>query len=371
MNYVNNETLIQVLSKMLGTKTISADYETEQLQGGTLGDVKLVTGLAITPNGEKMPYKVVWKRQKQWERSGDTDSWRREYDLYKSDLGKVFTDSLRWPECYETEINSEKSEIQIWMEYIEGVSGCHLTTEMLEQAALELGRFQGKSLKDFNNLQNINCLGDTDFLEREFAQWHTQWFTYDYLVSEPCQIPEFLKLMLKEGDIQLVDGKSFEYSFLRSKVCNIPLHLKKMLINIDNHKDEILSGFKDYPVVLCHRDFWNENIFYSDGKIRLIDWDTASWGFVGEDISSLIVDGMGVEKFEENCRRLIPAYLIGLSERMDVPNINKKYILTMTLIKFGYRMMQEYMFWENPDEKIGEIWGVNALQKIYDIMDLK
>lgn len=366
MDNIKQETLILVLDKMLCTNTIRANYQTEQLQGGTLGDVQLVTGIAETADSREIPFNVVLKLQKKWQRYGDPNSWRREYDLYVSYLGKSLNDSIRWPECYHVEMNGD--EIQLWIEYIDGISGGNLTIEMLEQAALELGRFQGRHSGKSDSLRDITCLGDTGFLEREFNQWHNQTFTYDFLISEPCRIPEFVKRKLKDGEIQLIEGKSFEYSYLRSRGCNIPEHIKQMLIDIDEHKDEIFNKLKTLPVVLCHRDFWNENIFFLDGQIRLIDWDTAGWGFLGEDITSLIVDGMEVESFEENYHRLVPTYLKGLSEYMDVPAISEIPIFEMILIKFGYRMLQERMFCELPDE---QIWGVKALQKIYEMRSRK
>ena len=356
------EILTYVLSKMFNETIISATHQTKQLQGGTLGDVQLVTGIAKTVDSEKLPYKVVWKKQKKWERPGDPNSWRREYDLYQSNLGVAFTPALRWPKCYHS--NLRNGYIELWLEYIDGVSGNNLTIEMLEQAALELGRFQGRITKQHNDFRNISCLGDAGFLEREFSQWHMQSFTYDFLISEQCRMPRFMKEMLKNGNIQLVDGKSFEYSCLRSKGCDVPENLKQMIMDVDDFKDELFNKLKNLPVVLCHRDFWNENIFFTDGVIRLIDWDTTGWGFLGEDIASLIVDGMDVERFEENYNRLVPAYLKGLSEYMDIPVVEEMCIFEMILIKFGYRMIQEYMFSESFDEKN---WGVNALQKIYEI----
>lgn len=356
------EILTYVLSKMFGKTIISATYQTKQLQGGTLGDVRFVTGIAETVDSEKLPYKVVRKKQKKWERPGDPNSWRREYDLYQSNLGVAFTPALRWPECYHSELRDEN--IELWIEHIDGVSGSSLTIEMLEQAALELGRFQGSIAKKHDDLKNISCLGDAGFLAREFSQWHTQSFTYDFLISEQCRMPGFMKKMLKNGNIQLVDGKSFEYGCLRSKGCDIPKELKHMIMDVDDRKDELFNRLKNLPTVLCHRDFWNENIFFTDGVIRLIDWDTAGWGFLGEDIASLIVDGMDAERFEENYNRLVPAYLKGLLEYMDIPMVEEMCIFEMILIKFGYRMMQEYMFSETHDEKN---WGVNALKKIYEI----
>ena len=79
---IDKKTLTAVLEKMLNKKVIHADYQTEQLHGGTLGDVQLVSGIATTSDGEKSPYKVVSKTQKKWKRYGDPGSWRREYDLY-------------------------------------------------------------------------------------------------------------------------------------------------------------------------------------------------------------------------------------------------------------------------------------------------
>lgn len=361
---INLDKLNIILSKMLDKPISNATYQNEQLRGGTLGDVQLVTGLAETLDNGKTPYKIVWKKQTKWERPGDPDSWRREFDLYQSSLQGVFTPSLRRPECYHLEISNET--IELWMEYVEGVSGDDLSVDMLEQAALELGRLQGKINQKHEELRSIACLGDTEFLMREFSQWHTQSYTYDYLVSKQCRLPEFLKKMLKNGEIQLVDGKSFEYSYLRSKGCDIPENLKQMIIDIDNRKDEIFRSLKNLPIVLCHRDFWIENIFFTDGEIRLIDWDTAGWGYLGEDMASLIVDGMNAERFEENYNRLIPAYFKGFMEYMDIPHIYQRSIFEMILIKFGYRMIQDRMFSETHDKNN---WGLNALQQVYEIMN--
>ena len=359
---MNLETLIKSLSKMFGQRIVRAEYQTEQLQGGTLGDVQLVSGMAETADGEKKPYRIVWKTQKQWERPGDPNSWLREYDLYKSDINAVFTDSFRRPECYLAERN--ENEIQLWMEYIDGESGSDLTVEMLEQAAQELGRFQGRLYMQSDTLKEASCLGDIGFMQREHDQWHTQTFTYDFLISAPCRMPEFLKQMLKDNEIQLCEGKSFEYSCLRSTGCTLPTHLKQMLLDMDDRRDEIFNQIKLLPVVLCHRDYWIENIFHSGGKIRLIDWDTAGWGYMGEDIASLIVDDTEPSFIDEYCRRLVPAYLKGISEYMDLSHIENFHIRDMIIIKFGYRYFQRHMFSQSPDVKNHQI---AILQKIYEM----
>jgi thiamine kinase-like enzyme len=327
------ETLILVLSKLLGTTIIRADYQTKQLQGGTLGDVRLVTGMTETIDGEKLSYNVVLKIQKKWERPGDPDSWRREYDLYVSDFNTIFSDSFRWPECYHAEMSGD--EIQLWMEYIDGISGEALRIETLEHAAAELGRFQGRLYKQPEILRNIACLGDAAFMEREYGQWKPETVEYRYLYSNECTVPE---------------------------------HLRRMLIDTQQQAKTIFTNMKRLPVVLCHRDFWIENIFLSDGKIILIDWDCVGWGFMGEDIASLIADDTDVEHLTEYYCMLIQGYCRGLSEYMDISTIENFNIREMIIIKFGYRILQKYMFSQSSDVKNQQI---TALQKIYEMRDTK
>ena len=69
------KTLTDVLSKIFGKNITNAEYKTKQLHGGTVGEVRLVAGVAVTTGGEKLPYKVVLKIQKKWERQGDPGSW--------------------------------------------------------------------------------------------------------------------------------------------------------------------------------------------------------------------------------------------------------------------------------------------------------
>ena len=331
--FVKPEILALVVSKMLDKTIIRADCQLKQLQGGTLGDVRLVTGMAETSDGENLPYKVVWKTQKKWERYGDPDSWRREYDLYASDFKKVFFDSFRCPECYHAEINGD--EIQLWMEYIEGVSGLNLASEMYERAAEELGRFQGKLYAERPNvLQNLTNLSKVEFMKNYYLRYRSWNVVYDYIRSDDCEIPK---------------------------------HLCKMLIDFDNNVDEIFSRIEKLPIVLCHRDFWVENIFYSDSKIVLIDWDTAGWGYMGEDIASLIADEADVCHMVEYYQKCVPAYYRGFAEYADVSHSSDHCIYELILAMFGYRIVEWYKFAESPEDKTMHL---NTLQKIYEMRNL-
>ncbi|MGM1049289.1 MAG: aminoglycoside phosphotransferase family protein [Bacillota bacterium] len=331
--FVNPETLALVLSKILDKTIIRADYQLKELQGGTIGDVQLVTGMVETSDGESLPYKVVWKTQKKFERYGDPDSWRREYDLYASDFKKVFFDSFRWPECYHAEINGD--EIQLWMEYIDGVSGLNLTTEMYERIAEELGRFQGKLYTERPNvLQNLSNLSKVEYMKNYYLRYRSWNVLYDYIRSDDCEIPK---------------------------------HLCKMLIDIDDNADEIFSRIEKLPIVLCHRDFWVANIFYSDSKIVLIDWDTTGWGYMGEDIASLITDEADVCHMIEYYQKCIPAYYRGFSEYADVSHISDHCIYELILTMFGYRLVEWYKFAESPEDKSLHL---NTLQKIHEMRNM-
>lgn len=327
---IETEILAIVLGKMLDKTIVRTDHQLQELQGGTVGDVKLVTGMAETSDGENLPYKVVWKTQKKWERYGDPGSWRREYDLYTSDFGKSFTDSLRWPECYHAEMNGD--EIQLWMEYIDGVSGLNLTPDMYERSAEELGRFQGKLYTERPIvMQNLSNLSKAELTKNFYLRYRSWNVVYDYIRSDDCEIPK---------------------------------HLCEMLIDIDNNADEIFSRLEKLPIVLCHRDFWVTNIFYSDSKIVLIDWDTAGWGYMGEDIASLIADEPDIRHMVEYYQKCIPAYYRGFSEYADLSHISDHCIHELILVMFGYRLVEWYKFAESPEDKTLHL---NTLQKIYEM----
>jgi len=320
---------------MLGDKIIHADYQTRQLHGGTLGDVRLLTGMAQTADHKELPYSVVLKTQKKWERSGDPHSWRREYDLYTSELGATFTGSFRWPGCYHAGINEGENETQIWMEYIDGVSGRALTVEMLEQAALELGRWQGRLYAERPAfLQILTNLGRAEDLKNYYLHYRSWNLIYDYIRSDDCEIPR---------------------------------HLREMLIDVDDNSDEIWRRIEKLPIVLCHRDFWVANIIHSDGKIILIDWDTTGWGYMGEDLKSLVADDADLDHMVECYQKCVPAYYRGFSEYADVSHIVNHCVREMILVNLGYRLVESYIYAASPDEKT---LLINTLQKIHEMGDM-
>ena len=329
-NKINIEVLKNVLGKIFNADILHADFHAKSLQGGTVGNVLLVAGVAETTTHEKLPFNIVLKIQKKWERHNDPESWRREYDLYASELVTQFTNSLRWPKCYHHQISD--NETQLWLEYIDGVSGLELTPPMYERAAEELGRFQGNLYAEQSSvLQGFTNLSNTDYLKSFYMNYRSWPEVYDYIRSGDCELPR---------------------------------ELCEMLIEIDEQADDIFLRIEKLPVILCHRDFWVTNIFYSPNEIILIDWDTCGWGYFGEDVASLIADDADVIHMLENFKTCIPAYYKGFSEYVDVSHIKDNCIYEIILLMYGYRTVEGFKFAETPEDK--ELC-LQTLQKIYEM----
>lgn len=329
---IHYETLINVLNKKFNKDIVSTDYQITSMQGGTLGNVSLIAGTANTANLEKIQYKVVKKVQKKWERYGDPNSWRREYDLYMSNLGHTFSNTFHWPICYQAEINTEQDEITLWLEYIEGLTGEQLSGDIYVQAAQELGRYQGKLYAEQHEvLKSITNLSSIDLMKKTYLHYRSWPIVYDYIRSEECEFP---------------------------------LHVRKMLIDFDHQAEELLARIEKLPLVLCHRDFWINNLIYANGQILVIDWDTAGWGFMGEDLASLIADEADIDHMVEYYQRCVPAYYKGFSEHADVPPIANNCVYEMILFIFGYRLVEWFLHSKQEESKAEYL---KTFEKIYEI----
>ncbi|NPE20707.1 aminoglycoside phosphotransferase family protein [Fusibacter sp. A1] len=315
---------------MLQKNIIEATAQAKKLHGGTVAEVLLVQGIATTDTHDEIPYKLVHKIQKQWKRRADEDSWRREYDLYKSELSSHMTDDLRWPTCYHLE--QQVDQVQIWMEFIDGVTGHDLTLDMFKLAAKEMGRFQGRLLRDkpplLNDLSNLS----RESMIKEVYQSYISWpETYDYIRSETCELPH---------------------------------HICQMLIKNDESAKDLWQAIENLPVTLSHRDYWVTNIFYVKDQIRLIDWDTTGWGAIGEDIASLIIDETAPDMIHDYYKTCVPAYLEGLSEFIDMSKYQDIYIYEQILLFFGYRMVEGFKFSESENDRK---YCLDVLQKLYEL----
>ena len=327
---INLETLNQVLCQKFHKTIVSADYRLNEIQAGSVGEVRLITGTAETNANETIPYKIVLKIQKKWNRQGDFDSWRREYDLYSSGIEALFTDSIRRPKCYHAEIND--FETRLWLEYIDGVTALDLSCEMYERVATELGRFQGMLYsRPSGQLSGLVNLSKTDASKNAYLYFKSLSGVYDYIRSAGCEIPK---------------------------------HLCEMLIETDNNAEDIWNRIFELPVVFCHRDPFVWNVFVTDDAVTYIDWDSAGWGYMGEDIVNLLADSADIENIVEYYRKCVPAYQKGFAERSNISYISNIYTIERIIMHFGYRLVEGFKLARSSDERTRHL---DTLQRFYEI----
>lgn len=337
---------LRALSVYFGEKITQATKQTEELHGGTVASVFLVQGSALTSSKGEQPYQMIWKYTKKWDRPGDPLSWRREYDWVNQSKEISFHKDLRMPICYYMEMSDEGNHL--WLEYITGTSGNHLSLSMLSETAYNWGVFQGKLSLSNVFLENKN-ITQPEFLEGELSQWYHNPYDYNYLCSEQCKIPSYVKDTLNNHDWN--DGFSIVYHYLRSEECDLPVYLKQMIMKIDDSKEEIYERFSKLPKVITHRDFWIENIFYQDGIIYVLDWDCVGIGYLGEDIASLIADDTPTEEIDTWLMPLFSSYKKGFQAFGNALPIELKDVVLMILIKYGYRLVNHYWFTDSAEKK--------------------
>jgi len=218
------------------------------------------------------------------------------------------------------------------MEYIDGVTGDSLTADMCEAAARALGRFQGKLFAEKPKaLDKIRNLSNVGFLRQNYLNYRSWPEVYDYIRSDDCDLPK---------------------------------HICEMMIEIDENEERVWREIGKLPIVLCQRDFWNANIFYTENQIICIDWDTTGWGRLGEDIASLIADVEDSGNIVECFKRCVPAYLSGFSEYHRVDNISRATIYHLIIVMFGYRYIENYKFAKtDQDKKLSR----DILKKLFNI----
>lgn len=296
-------------------------------------------GTASTRTLGEQPYKMVWKVTRKWSRPGDPLSWRREYDWIHANSNVNLGSKLRIPTCYHMELN--EIENHLWMEYVEGVSGKALSQSMLEEVAFQWGAFQSRSASE-SKLLEVGNLSDVSFLESELTRWYHNPYQYQFLYSDSCPIPQAMKDILRRHDWD--DGYSIVYHYVRSDECDLPEHLKAMIIDLDHSRDAVFLRFSRLPMVISHRDIWEENLIYRDGLIYLIDWDCVGRGYLGEDLASLIADDTPTDQLNARFRALYEEYLSGYCTNRGESILEPKDIVLMILIKYGYRLIDNYWF---------------------------
>lgn len=100
-------------------------------------------------------------------------------------------------------------------------------------------------------------------------------------------------------------------------------------------------------------------------RFFLIDWDCVGIGCLGEDVASLIADDTSTNHLSEYFNRLFNSYKKGFSIYNDSSLLEPVDIVNMILIKYGYRLVDNYWFTDSNSEK-EDI--VNRLSIFYSLL---
>ena len=322
----------QIISEILNVEIMHMDLTAEPLSGGTVASVVKLMTTSLTTDGQRIDFPLVVKTQKKWERFNDPDCWRREYDLLSSSLADYFPAEFRWPKCYDASINEQENEICLIMEYIDGPCGKELDRFALEKAARNLGMFHGKTHMNKEALsKELTNLSSNDYMKNFYHRYRSWPVVFDAIRNAECQIPR---------------------------------PLCEMLIEFDHKSQTFFEHIASLPVVLCHRDYWIANIFLREGKIFAIDWDTAGWGYLGEDIASLIADEADVDHMAENFDLIVSSYLEGFTHYVPLESFDPAIIIDMILAMYGYRIVEWYLFAETDEQKHLQIQALKQIAEI-------
>ena len=332
-NKLNIESLIQALSNKFNAVVCDVEYSSEVLQGGTVGDVtKLFGQVKIQGETTAQPFELAVKTQKQWIRSGDPQCWRREYEIYHSGLVAKLPQELKLPQCYLLEESTDTTKI--WMAYVDGLTGNKaLNVAELADAAYQLGVFQAKY--HLQGEMNLPYIRSYPAVHSSFDLW---WGYTEALLSKPIE--------------------------------GFPEALRAVLNNYGTHSQDLLGSFDVLPRTLCQGDVHHDNLIFNksfgETSIYLIDWDSAGYGFMGEDAVDLLMEAFIYSDRDptllpEYRQKIIEAYCRGVRTQVVNDqgikikgfdfNMSKTLIRELFVLSWGFRIVDRYVYHEDVAEK--------------------
>ncbi|MTI94716.1 MAG: aminoglycoside phosphotransferase family protein [Firmicutes bacterium] len=314
MSEISRLPLLQALSNMLGVQVSDVAYESELLQGGDVGEVSKISGQAFSNEGS-YPFSLVLKKQQKWDRHGDPECWRREYEIYRHGLDQKLLQTIKLPRCYLLQESGDLT--QIWMEYIEGKTGDDLIhAPELALAAERLGKLQADFHK--NGKHDLPFLRSYPAVRSSFDLW---W-----------------------GDIKKELGTEIE---------DFPEELRHTLNDFAARAESLLDAMDKLPLTICQGDFYHDNIIFKPGldgtDIYVIDWDCAGYGRMGEDAVDILMEAFvysdrDVSLMPDFKKCIIDGYLRGVqSGGMDF-TMNEALVRDIFALAWGFRITDQYLY---------------------------
>lgn len=330
MTDINKESLLAALGNMFADKIMDVHYSTEILEGGTVGDVVKLSGEAKTDIAV-LPFSIVVKSQRKWDRHGDPDCWRREYDIYKQGLVDELPKTIRLPQYYLLE--EDEGCNRIWMEFIEGKTGNkQLHANELALAAYRLGELQAEFHQ--TGERNLTYLRSYPAVRSSFDLWWSR-------MKKP----------------------------LSTKIEGFPDELRDMLGDYGDRAEILLATFDNLPLTLCQGDVHHDNLIFKerpDGiDVYLIDWDCAGYGRMGEDAVDVLMEAFvysdrDVSLLPNFRRRIIDGYCGGAKKRGVDFTMNRELVRDIFALAWGFRIADLYLYYkeEHPKKRCVEILQV-------------
>lgn len=313
---ISKLSLLDALKKMFETDIIDADYSLEILQGGTVGDVCKLSGMAMT-NDSSSPFTLVLKNQRKWDRHGDPDCWRREYDIYKNGLDHELLGAIKLPHCYLLEESGDSTHI--WMEYIEGATGDNqLHAQELALSAEKLGELQGA----FHQIgqRDLSYLRNYPAVHSSFGLWWGR-------MEKP----------------------------LSNVIAGFPEELRNTLNDYAVRANVILDSIDSLPVTICQGDVHHDNLILKatpdETEVYLIDWDCAGYGRMGEDAVDVLMEAFVYSSREVSLlpgfrRRIIDGYCKGVRSRGIDFTLNDVLVRNIFALAWGFRIADLYLYYK-------------------------
>lgn len=305
-NILNNEVINKRLNEVTkiaikdDSFTIS-DVQVARMKDGSVGKLYHYFGKGISGNNnDRKSFDVILKIIHRWQRFGDPESWNREAKLYETNIFDELVDGGVVPKCFALD-DISNDEVHIWMEYVTGANGDDMEIGDFGAPAYHLGMFHG-------NLKTPQ---------------------YTFLSSR--YIPAIYAIQW--------GGASIDWLLKDASKQNISDDMKHDVLEVWNNRDSFMKHLLMLPSTLCHRDFNYENVFVRDDKVKIIDWDTAGIGVLGEDIADFTCEALVYKRHSvsqavsiKNC--LMKNYIKGLRDsgwRGDAGDIRLGYAITVAL----------------------------------------